>query len=565
MRAHTGALIAGAGEAVGTFAARQLYRSQYWQRGLNGPAPDRILVNPRCFYRKSMAEAELLIMGRFRLPGGDATARDGSPFFIKPPSELWSESLHSFHWLRHFDAGGSEPVQEHLRQLIAHWVRSYGSWHELAWRPHVLARRLITWSSFGRLILLHADVLFRSRVLLSMARQARHLSKTARTAAPGMPRMTAAIGLVQSGVCLPDGDWRMNKGLHILANELGEQILPDGGHVSRNPENVLAIASDLLALMDAMTQRDLIIPVTIRRALDRMMPMIRFMLHGDGRLALFNGGTEGAEGWAQTLLTYDTGRNKTPLHAQNSGYHRIDCGQTQLIADTGIAPPSRLSSTAHAGCLSFELSAAGERIIVNCGASLLKGPEWAQAMRATAAHSTFGRRHAVRPHRRRQVERQTPGHAPHRRLDARRCQAPRKRRRHPHRRQPRRLRGALRPDPRTPLVRLPRRQRHPRRRQTHPARCDNGRASLRHPLPPPPDGEGNAHGRRPCCFAHSAQWCHLAPRLRRATRNPTACTWPRATPSAKPARSSSPAKPAPNPPPSNGRSRKSPVSSPTRL
>ena len=134
-----------------------------------------------------MAEAELLIMGRFRLPGGDATARDGSPFFIKPPSELWSESLHSFHWLRHFDAGGSEPVQEHLRQLIAHWVRSYGSWDELAWRPHVLARRLITWASFGRLILHHADVLFRSRVLLSMARQARHLSKTARTASARPP------------------------------------------------------------------------------------------------------------------------------------------------------------------------------------------------------------------------------------------------------------------------------------------------------------------------------------------------------------------------------------------
>lgn len=360
-----------------------------WQRSLNGPAPDRIIVNPRCFYRKSMAEAELLIMGRFRLPGGDATARDGSPFFIKPPSELWSESLHSFHWLRHFDAGGSEPVQEHLRQLIAHWVRSYGGWHELAWRPHVVARRLITWASFGRLILHNADVLFRARVLLSMARQARHLAKTAHTAEPGLARMTAAIGLAQSGVCLPDGDFRMNKGLHMLAEELGAQILPDGGHVSRNPEAVLSIASDLLALMDAMTQRDLIVPVTVRRALDRMMPMIRFMLHGDGRLALFNGGTEGTEGWAQTLLTYDTGRNKMPLHAQASAYHRIDCGQTTLIADTGIAPPGRLSSTAHAGALSFEVSAAGERIIVNCGASQVKGPDWAQAMRATAAHSTL--------------------------------------------------------------------------------------------------------------------------------------------------------------------------------
>jgi uncharacterized heparinase superfamily protein len=386
--AHARELADAAAEAFGAIAARNFYRTKFWQRGLNGPAPDRILVNPRCFYRKSMAEAELLIMGRFRLPGGDATARDGSPFFIQSPSELWSESLHSFHWLRHFDAGGSDPVQEHLRQLIAHWVRAYGNWHELAWRPHVLARRLITWASFGRLILQNADVLFRSRVLLSMARQARHLSKTARTAAPGMPRLTAAIGLVQSGVCLPDGDWRMNKGLHMLAEELGDQVLPDGGHVSRNPENVLAVASDLLALMDAMTQRDLIIPVAIRRALDRMMPMIRFLQHGDGRLALFNGGTESSDGWAHALLTYDSGRNKTPL-MQACGYSRIVCGNTLLIADVGQAPKGLLSTGAHAGCLSFELSAGEERIVVNCGASALKGAHWTQAMRATAAHSTL--------------------------------------------------------------------------------------------------------------------------------------------------------------------------------
>src|SRR5262245_5400478 len=82
-RAHASELIEGAAEQLNTRAARALYRSQFWQRRLNGPAPDRILVHPRCFYRKSLAEAELLIMGRFRLPGGDATARDGSPFFIK--------------------------------------------------------------------------------------------------------------------------------------------------------------------------------------------------------------------------------------------------------------------------------------------------------------------------------------------------------------------------------------------------------------------------------------------------------------------------------------------------
>ena len=388
MFANARELVAGASVSVGASWQRLLHKSPFWQRSLNGPAPDRILVNPRSFHPKSIAEAELLIMGRFRLPGGDATARDGSPFFIKAPSEQWAEALHSFHWLRHFDAGGSEPVQEHLRQLIAHWIRTHGSWHDIAWRPHVTARRLVTWAAFGRLILTNADVLFRSRVLLSMARQARHLLKTANTAPAGLDRLVAAIGLVQSGVFLPDGDARMAKGLHMLAEELGEQILPDGGHISRNPEAVLSVASDLLSLVDAMTQRDLIVPVTIRRALDRMMPMIRFMLHGDGRLALFNGGTEGVGGWAQTLLSYDTGRARETLHSTQAGYHRIACGETLLIADCGVAPPAQVSHGAHAGVLSFELSVGEERMIVNGGTAPMKGAEWVQAMRATAAHST---------------------------------------------------------------------------------------------------------------------------------------------------------------------------------
>ena len=46
----------------------------------------------------------------------------------------------------------------------------------------------------------------------------------------------------------------------VLAEQLGEQILPDGSHVSRNPEAVLAVASDLLSLVDAMVQRELIVP-----------------------------------------------------------------------------------------------------------------------------------------------------------------------------------------------------------------------------------------------------------------------------------------------------------------
>jgi uncharacterized heparinase superfamily protein len=47
-----------------------------------------------------------------------------------------------------------------------------------------------------------------------------------------------------------------------------------------------------------------------------------------------------------------------------------------------------LSQEAHAGSLSFELSAKTQRIIVNCGLPATNRETWRQVARATAAHST---------------------------------------------------------------------------------------------------------------------------------------------------------------------------------
>jgi uncharacterized heparinase superfamily protein len=47
-----------------------------------------------------------------------------------------------------------------------------------------------------------------------------------------------------------------------------------------------------------------------------------------------------------------------------------------------------VSQEAHAGCLSFELSARQSRIVVNCGLPITSRDSWRQVARATAAHST---------------------------------------------------------------------------------------------------------------------------------------------------------------------------------
>ena len=58
------------------------------------------------------------------------------------------------------------------------------------------------------------------------------------------------------------------------------------------------------------------------------------------------------------------------------------------IADAGSPPGRGMDGSAHAGTLSFEMSAAHERLVVNCGIYPGAPREWRQFMRYTAAHST---------------------------------------------------------------------------------------------------------------------------------------------------------------------------------
>ncbi|HSI01383.1 MAG TPA: heparinase II/III-family protein, partial [Reyranella sp.] len=63
-------------------------------------------------------------------------------------------------------------------------------------------------------------------------------------------------------------------------------------------------------------------------------------------------------------------------------------GTSLVIADAGSPPGRGMDGTAHAGTLSFEMSAAHERLIVNCGIHPGAPAEWRRFLRYSAAHST---------------------------------------------------------------------------------------------------------------------------------------------------------------------------------
>jgi uncharacterized heparinase superfamily protein len=68
------------------------------------------------------------------------------------------------------------------------------------------------------------------------------------------------------------------------------------------------------------------------------------------------------------------------------GYVRLQGGRTTVLVD-GAAPP--VGPNAHASTNAFELTSGRRPVIVSCGSGLSFGPDWQQAGRATALHSTL--------------------------------------------------------------------------------------------------------------------------------------------------------------------------------
>jgi uncharacterized heparinase superfamily protein len=113
------------------------------------------------------------------------------------------------------------------------------------------------------------------------------------------------------------------------------------------------------------------------------------MRHGDGGLALFNGSREETSTLVDLVLTQAGRGGRGPSALTDGGFHRMQAGRSVLIVDCGAPAPPGLDRLAHAGTLSMELSVGRDRMIVNCGAFLAGPPEWHDAARATAAHSTL--------------------------------------------------------------------------------------------------------------------------------------------------------------------------------
>jgi uncharacterized heparinase superfamily protein len=350
---------------------------------------DRLLIAPQDLRTADATRANEIYAGRFAFAGKVVLCDRRSIFEMEPPSDEWASSLLGFGWLRHLRAADSAITRANARALVDEWIALQGSWHPIAWRPDVLSRRIISWLSQSTLVLQDADARFYRRYLRSLVRQVRYLRHTAGDANRGVARMQSVIALSYASLCVAGQARYIKSTTDRLRREIERQILPDGGHASRDPGATIEILLELLPLRQAFASRNIAPPQPILNAIDRMMPMLRFFRHSEGTFAHFNGMGATPADLLLTLLAYDEARGAPFSNAPYSGYQRLEADGAVAVVDTGSPPPIDMSLDAHAGSLSFEFSTPKQSlIIVNCGVPAASRDAWRQLARSTPAHST---------------------------------------------------------------------------------------------------------------------------------------------------------------------------------
>jgi len=307
--------------------------------------------------------------------------------------------VHGFRWLADLEAAAPrEQVTPVAERIISAWLSANPHAPSrpgkgAAWSVDNTGARLLGWLVHAPLILSGPDKALRARVLAAMTETARWLDRNVGRAEDGLAEVSGWAAIVAAGLLLPDGRPRQIYGEAGLIAALGELVGDDGGVLSRSPLGQMEAIATLVRLTACYrsTRRDP--PAALDALLGLMVPPLLALTHGDGTLASWQGGWAVAAEDVSGLVAASGVRARPLRDVRQWGYQRVSAGKSILMFDAAPPPLARHARNGCASTLAFELSHAGQRVIVNCGGAAAGGGlmpvRLEQGLRATAAHSTL--------------------------------------------------------------------------------------------------------------------------------------------------------------------------------
>ncbi len=358
-----------------------------------GRQPLRLVAVPRDHVSGNRGRGDALVAGRLAL--GSETVALGEVDFTTLGSESpLAREIHGFAWLRDLAAAASREKGARLAEAIAgRWLIAHGARIDAAWAPELWGERILFWTAYAPYILSSRDTGYRSALLNTLARGARHLDSAADKAAPGLPRITAWAGAVTAALTLQGGMVRLTRAESGLMRALAGAQYEDGGLMSRSPHQQMLLVDRLGLVRAAYFAARQTPPDALENAAAAALAALHGVTMGDGALSSWQGGNPD-DPQRLAALVEGCGLRARPLRAARGwGYQRMSALGTILVLDAAAPPPPRMTAAGCASTLAIEISDGAQRLVVNCG-----GPDAIPTMlsralidglRTTAAHSTL--------------------------------------------------------------------------------------------------------------------------------------------------------------------------------
>lgn len=306
-------------------------------------------------------------------------------------NRAWEEYVHSFMWLKDLKALGTDEARSYARHVLTEWIDNNNKWNDFSWEPMLTARRICSWVSAYDFFGSSASDHFQAEFTDSLVRQVRHLSRVYEGVIKSRNLHDIEIlliikALIYSGVSLSGFNSLVNAGVKALKSESELQILLDGGHRTRNPENIYRALMIYVDIRTALISGKYIPSGFLNDTIDKMTGALRFLRGADKHISLFNGASEIDPSAMEKLILLVRAKGKYVSSLDKSGYNKISIGKSVLTVDCGNAPERGFDLEAHAAPTSFEFSNCKDRIFVNCGTHK-SDRDWQYALRCSAAHN----------------------------------------------------------------------------------------------------------------------------------------------------------------------------------
>ena len=371
----------------------RLARGSLLSRLQRSRQPLKLVAVPRDHVQGERSRGDALLAGRL-IVGSQTLSLKDLDFGEVGAAGAVAEQLQGFSWLRDLAAAASREKGARLAEaVVGRWLIAHGTKIDEAWAPRLWGERILFWTAYAPYILSSGDAGYRSALLNTLARGARHLDSNADKAPAGLDRVTAWCGVVAAGLLVQGGVPRLARGEAGLARALASAQFDDGGLISRSPFEQVQLVDRFGLLRACYIAAKQVMPDGVEAAAQASLAALHGIMMGDGALSSWQGCNPGEPARLAALID-GCGLRARPLRqARGWGYQRMSALGTILVLDGGPPPPQKSADQGSASTLAFELSDGGQRLVVNCGGP---GPlpsdlsdELVRGLRTTAAHSTL--------------------------------------------------------------------------------------------------------------------------------------------------------------------------------